>query len=689
MKTHPVSTHWSHILLSLAFLLTTLFQAPQVHGITLKTFDTTGLPVQLDDMVQKDPAIMTRVMEEELMRGNLSAAARIAKDLLVKTPDEEIPLAISAMSLITRGELNMARQTLTKLTPSAPSLYALCAEAMLRHREGRLEKAEALCHKASKRSPLHPYPHNILGRIYFDRHEYKKAADEFTQAITLAPDFQPGYANLGAVAFVQNDFHQAASHFEKAVVLNPQSHSALYGLASALEALGDNRKAINTLKACIALKKDDVHSLKTLYKLQISTGSPDGALETAGLLKKIGDPGADLLMGQAALLKGDIKAARRHLKNAPVGSIQKEYLTGYCQIATGDHANALLTMTSILSDAPGHKGAQITSKALDISLGNAVSTKEIVAIAEPNVSLPLINFIAGTLHASQANWSEALVFFNNTQGVIGGFEFTGLSAETLAHEACPEQYKTMGLSVLCQQMGMNQTALQMTDKLTTLCPESILANYIHGQLLARLGQKESAVSYLQASLTHAPQFFSSLYSLGDLCHALEKSQDAIVYYERARTIKKDTGLLIKLGLLYESQQAYEDAEEVYNTIISVSPDLFIGYNQLAWLYAQRAVKLDKALEVVAKSNQLQPNNASVLDTYGWIYFQQKKYDKALEYLTQAKGINPQSPTILYHLGMTHYALADKDAARQCIGEALALSPHFNEAENARKTLSKL
>ncbi len=684
-----MSNHWSHILLCLTFFKIALLQVPLVYATALTTFDTTGLPVQLDDMAQKDPALMTRAMEDELMRGNLSVAARIAKDLLVKTPEAEFPLAISAMNHITRGELGMARQILTQLAPSTPSLYALCAEAMLRHRQGRLEEAEALCLNAAKKSPLHPYPHNILGRIYFDRHEYKKAADEFTQVITLAPGFQPGYGNLGAVAFVLNDFQQAAAHFEKAVTLNPQSHSALYGLASAQEALGDNRKAIRTLKACIALKKGDVPSLKTLYKLQLNTGSLDGAYETAGLLKKNGVPEAALFMGQAALLKGEIKAARRHLNNVPVGWVQKEYLTGYCQIATGDRAEALRTMTSLLTTNPEHKGAQITSKALEISLGNAVSTEDILAIEDPTLPSPLIHFIAGTLHASQADWAGALMLFENTQGMIGGFEFTGLSVRTLAQDGCPEQYKHMGLSVLCQQMGMNQTALQMTDKLTLLCPESILANYLQGQLLSRLGQKEAAVTYFKSSLTHAPQFFSGLYSLGDLYHTLENPQEAVGYYDRAREIKKDTGLLIKLGLLYESQQAYEDAEEVYNTIISVSPDLFIGYNQLAWLYAQRAVKLDKALELVAKSNQLQPNNASVLDTYGWIYFQRKRYDKALEYLTQAKEINPQNPTILYHLGMTHYALADTGAARQFIGKALALSPDFSDAEKARKTLSKL
>jgi len=61
-----------------------------------------------------------------------------------------------------------------------------------------------------------------------------------------------------------------------------------------------------------------------------------------------------------------------------------------------------------------------------------------------------------------------------------------------------------------------------------------------------------------------------------------------------------------------------------------------------------------------------PDEATFLDTYGWILYKEAKYDKAKEYIQKAVDANPADAdgTLFEHLGDVYYKLDDKDKAVQ-------------------------
>jgi tetratricopeptide (TPR) repeat protein len=216
-----------------------------------------------------------------------------------------------------------------------------------------------------------------------------------------------------------------------------------------------------------------------------------------------------------------------------------------------------------------------------------------------------------------------------------------------------------------------------------------LANFWVAQIFLKKGDKERATAFYKKSLNRAPTFFSSLYAVGELSFVKGDTTTAAAYYEAALKVKKDTGLLIKLGLLNEYNKKYKKASKLYQEAIDLSPDNFIGYNQLAWLYAKRGINLDRAMKYAEKANSLQPGNVSILDTIGWIYYHKKDFKKSLKNLEKSYSISSNNPTVLYHLGIVHNHLGDRSSSKKFLTRALEISGTFEEAADARKQLANL
>ena len=74
-----------------------------------------------------------------------------------------------------------------------------------------------------------------------------------------------------------------------------------------------------------------------------------------------------------------------------------------------------------------------------------------------------------------------------------------------------------------------------------------------------------------------------------------------------------------------------------------------------------------------RSNELNPRNASFLDTYAWILFKQKKYKEAKLWMDKAiEASETKSATLYEHYGDIIFHLGDKDLAVTNWKEALKL-----------------
>lgn len=101
------------------------------------------------------------------------------------------------------------------------------------------------------------------------------------------------------------------------------------------------------------------------------------------------------------------------------------------------------------------------------------------------------------------------------------------------------------------------------------------------------------------------------------------------------------------GNQYLSTNDYEGAAKEFELGLQGSPNSVVLLNNLAWVQQQR--KQPNAEALAEKAASLAPGSAAVLDTYGWILFENGKTKQALPILEKAYELAPDNAEIEAHL----------------------------------------
>lgn len=663
---------------------------PAIEGaaVPLQSLDSTGEPVDLKAEVANDPKSFILLMKQEFARGNIDSAGYFAEQLVRLQPLQAEARAIYSIFLASQGKETEAREQFTMAKQSDPqSLLTLCAEALLLQREKKYPEAISVCERAIALDPKHAYPRNILGRVYTEIGQTAKALDSFQKAVEVKPDFLLGYINLGAVSYLAGEQERALAAFTKALELDRNATSAYFGIAVVYETMGENRQALQALQSCLKINPGHQGALESLGKLQLKEGLTEQALQTGQeMINRHMETVGLLVLAEANLQAGKTDEAVVALQKVAHGGADAPYLLGYCAMVQGNYQEAKKKMEEVLQQDPRHFGAYTARVALKLALGEPIQPKdELVNHWDPAMG-KMLHFLSGSLAVTEKRWPEAFKAFQASEGMINGYALTGIDEQTLAASMHQQEGGPLALGVLYYFKQLYGPSLDAFAKAVALNNRSVLGNYWAGQVCLQQKNRVTAMQYFKGAVQGAPRFFSALYALGEL-HVLARNFEAAAeYYRQAAAVQPDPGVLIKLGLYNEQKGNNQEAAKYYQEVINNSPTFFVGYNQLAWLYAKQGIELDKAMKLAKKADELQPGNASILDTIGWVHFQKKEYTAAVLFFEKALATNQNNPTVYYHLGRSFLAMGKQDAGQTHLRRALELSSTFDEADEARKLL---
>ena len=158
------------------------------------------------------------------------------------------------------------------------------------------------------------------------------------------------------------------------------------------------------------------------------------------------------------------------------------------------------------------------------------------------------------------------------------------------------------------------------------------------------------------------------------------------YKKLAKLDPKNASVPLSTGNIYSRQGKHDEAIAEYKQVLALAPDSPIGYNELAYHYAELETNLDEALEYALKAVKLAPKDASILDTLGWVYFKKDNFNKAIESLKSAVESRPNSPTIRFHLGMAYYKSGNLKNALNEYKNSLQISGRFKESPKAKEMI---
>lgn len=211
---------------------------------------------------------------------------------------------------------------------------------------------------------------------------------------------------------------------------------------------------------------------------------------------------------------------------------------------------------------------------------------------------------------------------------------------------------------------------------------SIDAHIQIGLTYYNMGESVEAERILREGLAISAQDFRLNYLLGLALQAQGRTGDAVKYYEiSSESNPKDINVLSAMALAYNTLGNYDKSNEAYEKALRIDPNNPLILNNYAYNLSERGEKLDKALEMATLAIEAEPENASYLDTIGWIYFKLKKYKLAEKYIRKSLSLNGGSAVVNDHLGDVYLAMGEKKDAVDYWKKALELSPGDETIKN--------
>jgi tetratricopeptide (TPR) repeat protein len=122
----------------------------------------------------------------------------------------------------------------------------------------------------------------------------------------------------------------------------------------------------------------------------------------------------------------------------------------------------------------------------------------------------------------------------------------------------------------------------------------------------------------------------------------------------------------------ERLQRFGEAEEVFLKILEADPGDANAANYLGYLWADRKIRLDEALELINRAVELDPENPAYLDSLGWIHYRLGSMEEAEFWLRRAIEFNDGDGTLLAHLGEVLLANGEIEEGSRYLQLALGL-----------------
>jgi tetratricopeptide (TPR) repeat protein len=223
-------------------------------------------------------------------------------------------------------------------------------------------------------------------------------------------------------------------------------------------------------------------------------------------------------------------------------------------------------------------------------------------------------------------------------------------------------------------------------------PKNPQFHQILGELLLTQKQPQAAIAALEEGLALNP----SQTALRLLVFAYQQlpDQEAVAkrIEERVTDPKTPPFYFLILAMLYEQQQKFDKALNVYNALLARNLFPVIAHNNLSYLLADHfptPENLDRALRLASETLEEFPDDPNLLDTVGWILCKQGNFAKGKIYLEQSVAQFPNHPTSLYHLGWCRAKLGETEMARESLKKALDLKTGFPERAATEQLLASL
>ena len=378
--------------------------------------------------------------------------------------------------------------------------------------------------------------------------------------------------------------------------------------------------------------------------------------------------------------KGDYLMARMEIKNAILidpNYVEGYHLLGLIEQKDGNLKSASDAFSKAIELDPEFSAAQVelghiflASGSLDAALENA----QTVLAGNPGDSSALM--LKGWVFIAQKKPKDAAVIFEELLG---------------RGEKKPETY--LALAMAYSRNGNSILAERTFGEGIGAYPEFVPLRLGLARFYSDSSQPVKAESEMQQAIRVEPDKAIHTYLLANFYLRQGRKQEAITKLQAGIDANpKDPALYLLLAMVYERDQDYANAMQVYERALAEDPDSWLAANNLAFLIVENKfwkVELERAKLLVEKAIQQRPHEPALMDTLGWVHFRMGDTRKAHSLIEQALAGSPDDAVLNYHMGAVLKGLGRNHAAREKLEKALAGGTDFLGKADAAKLLREL
>ena len=525
--------------------------------------------------------------------------------------------------------------------------------------------------------------HFVEGMAFEENGEMDRALQAYRKVLNVDPGQAQLATRVAGLLIQQDDFPQAIDVLKDAIKANPNNAEPYQQLAFIYARyLKKTDQALDYANRAIALNPGDAEAYQRLVEIEVAAGQDKKAFEALDRATKVrsSDPNFWLRLGKlyvALLFKSDSQPKADELKRV------NELFKKAAQNAGDD--------PSILKDVADYYAA-------------SQQLKE---------AIPLY------LHVLELQPDDA----NAREKLATGFVLTNQrdkAVEMLEQiiKEQPDKYQCYDL--LAQVLDDEARTLQRANrpeeakakfaKVAANYEQSLLINpnhpgtYLHlaELFVGPLKDPGRAVQLLTEARRRFPGAPEIVYYLAISQREAKQSQQAVATFEEtlheAQLDADDDVINAKFyfnyGAAAEQAGLYDKAADLLRKSIALDPpNAAEAYNYLGYMWADHNMNLDEAETMIRRALEKEPNNASYMDSLGWVEFRKGKFDQALtDLLRAAKTAEHDDPVVFEHIGDAYLKLNRTQDAMTAWQKALTLDPKnknlADKIEATRKTISK-
>ena len=200
------------------------------------------------------------------------------------------------------------------------------------------------------------------------------------------------------------------------------------------------------------------------------------------------------------------------------------------------------------------------------------------------------------------------------------------------------------------------------------------------ELVVQLFQEGKFVETIEKAkyyIAKYPSEWGFLFLKGLALQNTSKYEEAMEIFQSAIGLNENNVYLwINLGLCANRIGKLALSDSAYEKAIELDPSMPLALNNYAYSLVERKLELQKALKMSKSAIEKEPENASYLDTYGWILFHLGNPQEAIVYLERAIATQEASAIVYEHLGDAYTAVGEKSKAKEAYLKALQMDPNL-------------